>query len=77
MSGKKNTDPNPICDHEDRFQRRVTNIPDTVKSVMGMSLRSVWVCSRRACVLDAMAWVERAEAGDALIYNDKGEQVTA
>jgi predicted RNA-binding protein YlxR (DUF448 family) len=74
----KKNDPSPICDHGDRFVHRVTNVPDEVPSAEAakMSYRGTWVCERRACVLDAMAWVERAGAGNAIIYDQNRQAVT-
>lgn len=38
---------------------RVTNWPDRSTFDLNRTIVSVWVCERRSCVLDAMAWVER------------------
>jgi hypothetical protein len=66
----RNTDPSPICDHaftepdhEDEMHR-VTN-----------EYRSCWVCHRRPCILDAMAWVERGNSGPAIVYDTSGVEV--
>ncbi len=44
------------CDHNNS-EVMVTNQPDAYDSTR--SHRSVWVCGRPECVLDAMAWVRR------------------
>jgi predicted RNA-binding protein YlxR (DUF448 family) len=54
MSITKSDDPR--CDHTDLIHI-VTNQPDGYDK--DRSLRSAWICGQRACVLDAMAWVER------------------
>jgi hypothetical protein len=47
------------CDH-DEFSHRVTNESQTGAGVnKDAPLMMVRVCHRRACILDAMAWVER------------------
>jgi len=38
---------------------RVGNLPESVEWKPGSALFSAWVCEKRACVLDAMGWVER------------------
>jgi hypothetical protein len=67
-------DPDPRCMHV-RTTRRVTNVPDG-EYIKGRAIRSTWVCGRRMCVLDAAAWVERQEAGKALVYNEDGIEVS-
>ena len=70
----------PRCDHKE-FVHRVVNFPDSITSDQitadGLPYKSSWVCERRACVLDAMAWVERI-TGDpkgarAIVYRNKVE----
>lgn len=56
MSKKQHDEPR--CDHMPGFVHMVTNQPQEVYD-KSRGLRSVWVCGERACVLDAMAWVER------------------
>lgn len=57
MSSKTAAD-DPRCAHKDRFKVMVTNqIQKDYDKDRG--LRSVWVCDDPACVLDAMAWVQR------------------
>lgn len=46
------------CAHDER-SHRVTNESQTGEYVPDKPMRSVRVCNRRACLLDAMAWVER------------------
>lgn len=46
----------PNCDHVQAVVL-VTNQPEHYDSFR--SHRAVWVCGRRSCVLDALAWVER------------------
>ena len=66
MSAKAKRD-DARCDHG-RMDVRVSNIPDTEGWKPGRALRSVWVCDARACVLDAMAWVERGTGERAIAY---------
>ena len=68
------TDPDPRCTHT-RHARRVTNVRDG-EDWRNRAMRSTWVCDRRPCVLDAMAWVERAEAGDAIVYDNQRIEVS-
>lgn len=64
----------PRCKHRES-SRRVTSLPDEVKWEPGMPMRSVWVCEDRACVLDAMAWVERGTGLPAIIYDNSRTRV--
>lgn len=48
----------PRCNHTEH-ETRVTSLSDDQEWKTGMGMRAVWVCRRRACILDAMAWVER------------------
>lgn len=70
---KKKNDPDPICDREE-LVFRVSNVKDG-EDWRERSLRSAWVCGNRACVLDAMAWVERANDGTATIYGTDQKEV--
>ncbi|BDZ52399.1 hypothetical protein GCM10025867_46400 (plasmid) [Frondihabitans sucicola] len=67
-------DPDPICKHRDS-QRRVTNQPGDYNP--NRPHRSTWVCARRACVLDAMAWVERGTAEKAFVFDTNRQMVDA
>lgn len=65
MSKQKLDDPR--CDHG-KMINRVTSLPDDKEWKPGMGIRSVWVCAKTACVLDAMAWVLRGECGEPHVY---------
>lgn len=56
MSRKANDD-FPRCDHKPGFKHLVSNQSDEYDKDRGLCM--AWVCEERACVLDAMAWVER------------------
>lgn len=61
------------CDHEDRSVR-VTNNSQKDDYDRSLPHASAWVCPERACVLDAMAWVERATSEHA-VWQRRGEEV--
>lgn len=67
MSPRK-SDPDTVCSHKP-FAHRVSSLGPGQEYEPDTALRSVLVCARRACVLDAMAWVERGDAGPAHIYS--------
>lgn len=59
------------CEHSHTVHR-VTNITQTGEYLSHRPHASVWVCKRRHCTLDAMAWVERT-TGEASVWTaDKG-----
>lgn len=62
----------PKCTHggTEEDTHRVSNQPDTFDA--DRPLRSVWVCARRACLYDALAWVERGTGEQAFIRPRKG-----
>jgi hypothetical protein len=47
------------CDHDERTHRIVNESQTGPGVVKDKPMRMVRVCHRRACILDAMAWVER------------------
>lgn len=55
---------------------RVTNLAEGVELTIDMGHRSAWVCEKRACILDAMAWVERGTGEPALVYTRDHKLVT-
>lgn len=62
---------NARCEHS-KTVHRVTNITQTGELLTNRPHASVWVCKRRHCTLDAMAWVERT-TGEASVWTaDKG-----
>lgn len=61
------------CDHEDR-RVRVTNASQKDDYDRSLPHASAWVCPERTCVLDAMAWVERA-TGEHAVWQRRGEEV--
>ena len=73
MSTKKRDEPR--CNHTPGFIHMVTNQPQEVFD-KSRGIRSVWVCGQRACVLDAMAWVERG-TGEAATVRPPLERVTS
>lgn len=66
-------DDHPRCGHEGR-EVRVTNASQKDEYDQGRPHASAWVCRERACVLDAMAWVERA-TGEHAVWQARGESV--
>lgn len=63
--GEENTDEiqgsatdDPRCDHDEQ-SHRITNESQTGEYRKGKPCRMARVCHRRACILDALAWVER------------------
>lgn len=65
----------PRCNHAGTVHR-VTNLPDGTPLTPDMAHRSAWVCEKRPCVLDAMAWVERGTDQPAIVY-DRDKKVVA
>lgn len=66
MARARNSDPDPICDH-DRSIHRVTSVADGENS-RDRYFRSAWVCGERVCTLDAQAWALRSGEPDVYTY---------
>lgn len=64
----------PRCNHL-RQVHRVTNLADGWPLMPREPHASAWVCEKRPCVLDAMAWVERLTEQPALVYNTEHKLV--
>lgn len=64
------------CDHEGRSVR-VTNASQKGDYDRSLPHASTWVCTERACVLDAMAWVERATGEHAVWIDDADAEKVA
>lgn len=61
----------PRCDHDDRTVR-VTNMSQRESYDRARPHASAWVCARRACVLDAMAWVEHS-TNEQAVWQEHGK----
>jgi hypothetical protein len=71
IQGTANDDPR--CQNEGSIVR-VVNATQAAVYTPGLPHASAWTCGKRACVLDAMAWVERA-TGDTAVWLSADEQV--
>lgn len=69
---KGEADDDARCEHEER-SHRVTNQSQTGEYRDDKPISSVRICSRRACILDAMAWVERGTGEPAAWQAPGGE----
>lgn len=64
----------PRCDHrEETTERvRVTNASQALAFDTSRQIASTLVCGERACILDALAWVERATGEHGVWVDDDG-----
>lgn len=59
-------------EHEEHI-RRVTNAGQIGEYKLAWPHASVWVCGRKTCLLDALAWVERTTGEKAVWTEDAGQ----
>lgn len=73
-------DDSPRCDHQHRGDGietvRVVNASQAGDYDRTLPHASAWVCTNRACILDALAWVERATGEPAIWLDQAGVKHT-